>query len=287
MQISIRLPVAVYSEAELAARPGTPAFQAVTGDSDRCETWEMWNTLRGMCAYSPRLTLSASPILLLGERRTSTGETDDTRGSPRSPAALDLTNPLPSPKSLTRWAAEPVRHIFLPCTSFIPNAKGYPVLSKSMQAFLKSAFKVRAFACPRHLRLSGTRTVSSRASRVRLPVPARPQFRPTVILSGTHRGLHSAGGHLAYAQYVRFLYRKAQELLPVEEYAQGYMDHLQQPLQPLMDNLEGETYEGFEKDPIKYRQYEEAVYRALLDRPQDRVTCVSRSLTLCVCSAKG
>jgi len=33
--------------------------------------------------------------------------------------------------------------MFLPCTSFIPNAKGYPVLSKSMQAFLKSAFKVR------------------------------------------------------------------------------------------------------------------------------------------------
>jgi len=31
-----------------------------------------------------------------------------------------------------------------------------------------------------------------------------------------------------------------------------------------MDNLEGETYEGFEKDPIKYRQYEEAVYKALL-----------------------
>ncbi|GAA5836114.1 hypothetical protein JCM9279_002199 [Rhodotorula babjevae] len=211
INISIRLPVAEYSEAELAARPGTPAFQALTGDSDRNETWEMWNTLRGMCSYSPRLTLT-----------------------------LDLTNPLPSPKSLTRWAAEPVRHMFLPCTSFIPNAKGYPVLSKSMQAFLKSAFK----------------------------------FRPTVILSGTHRSLHSAGGHLAYAQYVRFLYRKAQELLPVEEYAQGYMDHLQQPLQPLMDNLEGETYEGFEKDPIKYRQYEEAVYRALLDRPQDRVTTI-------------
>ncbi|BGP38641.1 hypothetical protein JCM10450v2_002591 [Rhodotorula kratochvilovae] len=211
INISILLPVAEYTAAELAARPGTPAFNALAGDSDRSETWEMWNTLRGMCAYSPRLTLS-----------------------------LDLTNPLPPPRSLTRWAAEPIKHIFLPCSTFIPNAKGYPVLSKSMQAFLKSAFK----------------------------------FRPTVILSGTHRSLHSAGGHLAYAQYVRFLYRKAQELLPVEEYAQGYMDHLQQPLQPLMDNLEGETYEGFEKDPIKYRQYEEAVFRALMDRPQDAVTTI-------------
>jgi hypothetical protein len=58
------------------------------------------------------------------------------------------------------------------------------------------------------------------------------------------------------------------------------MDHLQQPLQPLMDNLEGETYEGFEKDPIKYRQYEEAVYRALCDRSQNETTCVFFSFVL-------
>ena len=56
-------------------------------------------------------------------------------------------------------------------------------------------------------------------------------------------------------------------LSPIEDYAQGYLDHLQTPLQPLMDNLESETYEGFEKDPIKYRQYEEAIHKALSDRP--------------------
>ncbi|GAA5858595.1 hypothetical protein JCM1840_001275 [Sporobolomyces johnsonii] len=211
INISIRLPIAEYTAAELAARPGTPAFNALSPDKDRCETWELWNTLRGLCSYSPRLSLT-----------------------------LDLTNPLPPTRSLGRWSAEPIKHIFLPCTAFIPNAKGYPVLSKSMQAFLKGIFK----------------------------------FRPTVILSGTHRGLHPAGGHLAYAQYVRYLYRKSGELVPVEEYAQGYMDHLQQPLQPLMDNLEGETYEGFEKDPIKYRQYEEAVYKALLDRPESSTTTI-------------
>lgn len=44
------------------------------------------------------------------------------------------------------------------------------------------------------------------------------------------------------------------------------MDYLQAPLQPLMDNLENDTYEGFERDPVKYRQYEEAVYQALVDR---------------------
>ena len=44
---------------------------------------------------------------------------------------------------------------------------------------------------------------------------------------------------------------------PVEMFATGYHDYLQAPLQPLMDNLESLTYETFEKDPIKYQQYEE------------------------------
>lgn len=34
----------------------------------------------------------------------------------------------------------------------------------------------------------------------------------------------------------------------------GYRDFLQAPLQPLMDNLEAQTYETFEKDAKKYSQ---------------------------------
>ena len=52
-----------------------------------------------------------------------------------------------SPGALARWAAEPTRHILLPASSFISNAKGYPVLSKATQTFLKEVMKVR----PRHL----------------------------------------------------------------------------------------------------------------------------------------
>ena len=50
------------------------------------------------------------------------------------------------------------------------------------------------------------------------------------------------------------------------QYARGYEDYLQCPLQPLMDNLESQTYEVFEKDPIKYQEYERAMYDALTDR---------------------
>lgn len=41
------------------------------------------------------------------------------------------------------------------------------------------------------------------------------------------------------------------------EFTQGYADYLQAPLQPLMDDLGSMTYEVFERDPVKYRQYEE------------------------------
>ena len=33
-----------------------------------------------------------------------------------------------------------------------------------------------------------------------------------------------------------------------------------------MDNLESQTYEVFEKDPVKYTQYQRAIYEALIDR---------------------
>lgn len=44
--------------------------------------------------------------------------------------------------------------------------------------------------------------------------------------------------------------------------------------QPLMDNLQSVTYQTFEQDPIKYRNYEEAMFRAIRDRNQDEEMCV-------------
>lgn len=49
-----------------------------------------------------------------------------------------------------------------------------------------------------------------------------------------------------------------------------------------MDNLESQTYEAFEKDPVKYRQYERAIVKALeLEKEKEgvdtTVLMVSRS----------
>ncbi len=51
----------------------------------------------------------------------------------------------------------------------------------------------------------------------------------------------------------------------MNKFTKGYEDCLQNPLQPLMDNLESQVYEIFEKDPIKYSQYQKAIAAALCD----------------------
>lgn len=56
----------------------------------------------------------------------------------------------------------------------------------------------------------------------------------------------------------------------LERFGAGYQDYLQAPLQPLTDNLESITYEVFEKDPVKYDLYLQAIERALVDWRQQR-----------------
>ncbi|KAH9972795.1 PRMT5 arginine-N-methyltransferase-domain-containing protein [Lactifluus volemus] len=201
---------------EPRAVPSTRASEAELN-----ATWEMWDAIRSICAYNPRLTLT-----------------------------LDLVAPLPSvPGVLDRWAAEPISHLFIPASTFIANTKGYPVLPKGSQSFIRDVMK----------------------------------HRPVVILSDTTTGLHVKGGETAYLQYVRHLDKTSPTVVQaktagtVEHFARGYQDYLQAPLQPLMDNLQGTTYQTFEQDPVKYQKYEEAVYAALSEwPPSDRIViCVA------------
>ncbi|CAI8040960.1 Protein arginine N-methyltransferase 5, partial [Geodia barretti] len=68
------------------------------------------------------------------------------------------------------------------------------------------------------------------------------------------------------------------ERTSLETYGKGFEEYLQSPLQPLKDNLDSATYEVFEKDPVKYISYENAIAKALVDRiPEESVsdvTCV-------------
>ncbi len=183
------------------------------------QPWQTWDLLRTMCEYHPRLSV-----------------------------ALDLAPLLPPtlPSCIEAWQAEPISHVFLPASSFISNAKGYPVLPKSTQGLVRNLIA----------------------------------HQPTLnfILSGTEASLHPKGGPDAYPQYIHHLQRTTGAKEGSMEYwARGYGDFLQAPLQPLMDNLQNATYETFEQDPVKYAHYEEAIYRALVDRQdQERIViCVA------------
>ncbi|KAL9024414.1 MAG: hypothetical protein Q9196_006532, partial [Gyalolechia fulgens] len=65
--------------------------------------------------------------------------------------------------------------------------------------------------------------------------------------------------------YIRKLQGRQPPQTILEQFGAGYQDYLQGPLQPLADNLESMTYEVFEKDPIKYDLYEQAIRKALRD----------------------
>ncbi|PWN40076.1 PRMT5-domain-containing protein [Ceraceosorus guamensis] len=152
----------------------------------------------------------------------------------RLSVALDLGVPLPSAASLSHWAAEPVGLVLMPAGSFLANAKGFPVLSKAAQSLCRSLMR----------------------------------RKPLFVLSGIQEPppRHTRGTPSGYLQYLRHIERSAPAESAVDTFARGYADWLQAPLQPLMDNLESQTYEVFERDPIKYQLYEEAVAQALADR---------------------
>jgi len=152
---------------------------------------------------------------------------------------LCLTADLPPPALLERWIGEPVKAIVVPTSIFQTNAKGYPVLTKAHQRFI-----------------------------------ARLSHLPNLqlILSGTAKGNNRS--LLDYHEYMRHILSRARDTPQSQrvQFEAPYRDVLQCPLQPLQDNLESQTYETFERDPIKYQQYELAIEKALLDRDQNTTT---------------
>lgn len=144
--------------------------------------------------------------------------------------ALEITEDLPdSIEDMKLWTAESVKAIILPTRLFIENNKGYPVLPKEHQCLLSILLQSKI-----HVIFRG---------------------RPWIMGSLSY-----------YVQYVQHLRSRDIEVLTEgEKFTLAYKDTLQSPLQPLMDNLESQTYETFERDPVKYERYEEAITQALED----------------------
>ncbi|KAI9092667.1 PRMT5 arginine-N-methyltransferase-domain-containing protein [Phlyctochytrium arcticum] len=192
----------------------TQTWVQIPLDSKKPSTWNDWNVLRTICNHNTKLG-----------------------------AAVELGAELPEDTILEQWQSEPIKAVVIPTSVFVPNGKGFPVLPKRHQNFLRSLME------------------------------AKVQY--IIRAASETESLHPQGGFAAYHQYINHLFRTKPELDVVDKFATGYHDYLQLPLQPLMDNLESGTYEVFEKDPIKYAEYERATFHALKDRVPDDSDIVS------------
>ncbi|KAL9184486.1 hypothetical protein ACHAXT_012456 [Thalassiosira profunda] len=144
---------------------------------------------------------------------------------------------------------------------FLTNKKGYPTLSKNHQ-FVFSLVHGRLGRTLRTLVegdeawTHGTPGTPSKGN-----VPTAKQLQGTARTGKTERVLH-----LEYLQHLRARATLAAKLDSEEASLETpYLDSLQSPLQPLGDHLEYQTYETFERDPVKYARYGEAVALALED----------------------
>jgi len=157
----------------------------------------------------------------------------------RLQVALELTADLPSTdRELERWFAEPVRVVVVPADIFLTNKQGFPVLSKRHKTLLLNLFR----------------------------------HRVQVILQGLPAGADNEAETAKYLHYIARLFQSRPNPSPQEQFELPYHDYLQAPLQPLQDNLESQTYETFEKDPVKYVQYENAIHRCLEDKLKAKKT---------------
>eukprot|EP00439_Symbiodinium_sp_Y106_P077569 s602_g16.t1 len=149
--------------------------------------------------------------------------------------ALELTVTGATERELERWLAEPVRYVVLPSSAFILNRSGYPVLPKKGKVLLQQLFRRKV-----QLIVSGPDA--------------------TAVDAGDHEGIQSR------LSYVARLFQDLPALSQAERFEYSHLDTLQAPLQPLADNLESETYELFEKDPVKYANYQRALFSFFCDR---------------------
>ncbi|KAK9097627.1 hypothetical protein Sjap_023124 [Stephania japonica] len=185
--------------------------------------------------------------------------------------ALDVLSSLPSGNSLGRWFGEPIRAAIIHTNSFLTNARGYPCLSKRHQKLMDGFFNHSV-----QIVLSGKQMHNVPMGNMECNDLANSHFDGT-----DHNPLRS------YLDYIGYLYQRMDPLSEQERFEIGYRDFLQAPLQPLMDNLEAQTYETFEKDTIKYSQYQRAVSKALVDRVPDEKASTITTVLMVVGAGRG
>ncbi|URE48004.1 PRMT5 arginine-N-methyltransferase [Musa troglodytarum] len=187
---------------------------------------------------------------------------------------LDILSSLPSNNSVGRWFGEPVRAAVIYTNSFLTNARGYPCLSKRHQKLITEFFNHSV-----QIVISGSLLHDISGESIKA-LPANDDDSHLEVIPPRH-------ALRPYLDYVAYLYQRMDPLPEQERFELGYRDFLQSPLQPLMDNLEAQTYETFEKDIVKYSQYQRAVCKALIDRVPDENASTKITVLMVVGAGRG
>lgn len=152
------------------------------------------------------------------------------RNVSRMKLVLQIESELPTNEELDRWLGEPVAALVIHTEIFVLNKKGYPVLPKAHQDFIKKMFNI---GC--QIVISG-------------PSVIKQHFNYLGFLYENTTSL------TPYSS----------------DFISGFEDYLQTPLQPLKHNLQSYVYETFEQDPIKYYEYQKAISKALVDKSENQ-----------------
>ncbi|PBL03690.1 PRMT5-domain-containing protein [Armillaria gallica] len=174
---------------------------------------------------------------------------------------------------------------FLNLTSAIlpvPHLAHTPSYARAMYAALSSSSLLRlATLCEYHPRLSLALDLTPPLPTLLPPITEAYAAEPiSHVMISAHSFISNAKGYPVLPKTTQSSgeeRRICSEGREREVYARGYGDYLQAPLQLLQDNLQNATYETFEQDPVKYANYEEAIYRALVDRVACSVSGSGRS----------
>eukprot|EP00186_Timspurckia_oligopyrenoides_P000172 CAMPEP_0182446154 /NCGR_PEP_ID=MMETSP1172-20130603/4023_1 /TAXON_ID=708627 /ORGANISM="Timspurckia oligopyrenoides, Strain CCMP3278" /LENGTH=627 /DNA_ID=CAMNT_0024642039 /DNA_START=137 /DNA_END=2020 /DNA_ORIENTATION=+ len=154
-------------------------------------------------------------------------------GHPQLGVALEMCNDLPSKPALERWLAEPIQMFIVDRTAFVANKAGYPVLHKRHQDFLRAVF----------------------------------QYRPMFCLTGPENAkIKTDAGYRVYVQYIAHLFGKQPAPSESEQFQEPFHDYLQPLDAPFKINIDSQSFDIMDRDPVKYSRYQEAIAQCFQDR---------------------
>lgn len=238
---------------------------------DAPDPWQAWNNIRVLCGHNPSLVV-----------------------------VLVLTRDTKDDEKLERWLSEPIRAVVLPTSLFVMNRKGFPSFIKRHQRIVLKLMRMGTqfiIRGPAHHE-SGIKPYWQYVQYLgtkQSPVTELEQFESPfydylqvsnehfkkIICREEDKDFDEFESLICvdkfFASFFFFFYLAD---MPLDRWYmkssfvmlfQLIMSFVQVPLQPLKDNLESATYEVFERDPVKYVQYENAICGAIKQRHADKV----------------